>query len=483
MKALIVIEREQDWRHEIPGAAVVSAQSYLTGHAAGGARWERVINLCRLDRPQSTGYYVSLLAEARGQRPLPAARAIEDLCAPPASVPLLGEIEKLVPDGDTSRLEVHSYFGIDPEARHEALSRQLFSLLHVPLARAAFRQRRGRWTLERVKALAPDEVPVEHRAALLRAARRFVSGSARARRLERGRPGIAILHTPGEPLPPSNPEALARFVAAAQALGMRAEIIDRHALARLAEFEALFIRDTTFLDHYTYEFAQRAAALGMVVIDDPESIHQCNNKVYLNELFGRHGIRAPKTLLVHRANVRDVAPTLGLPCVLKEPGGGFCLGVRRARSEAELAETAQAMLAKSDLIVAQEWLPTDFDWRVTVLDRRPLFVCKYFMAPGHWQIHKHEPGRHVEGRSAALSVGEAPADVVNAALRSAHLIGDGLYGVDLKQARGECHVIEINDNPSIEAGNEDGVLKDALYREVMGVFLRRITERREALAA
>ena len=29
---------------------------------------------------------------------------------------------------------------------------------------------------------------------------------------------------------------------------------------------------------------------------------------------------------------------------------------------------------------AQEYLATDFDWRVGVLDRRPLFACKYFMA-------------------------------------------------------------------------------------------------------
>jgi glutathione synthase/RimK-type ligase-like ATP-grasp enzyme len=61
-------------------------------------------------------------------------------------------------------------------------------------------------------------------------------------------------------------------------------------------------------------------------------------------------------------------------------------------------------------------------------------------------------------------------------VRAANLIGDGLYGVDLKQVGRECYVIEVNDNPNIDAGTEDAVLKDALYREVMGVFLRRITE-------
>ena len=35
-----------------------------------------------------------------------------------------------------------------------------------------------------------------------------------------------------------------------------------------------------------------------------------------------------------------------------------------------------------------------------------------------------------------------------------------------------------NDNPNVDAGNEDSVLKDALYREVMGVFLKRIEARK-----
>ena len=43
--------------------------------------------------------------------------------------------------------------------------------------------------------------------------------------------------------------------------------------------------------------------------------------------------------------------------------------------------------------------------------------------------------------------------------------------------------MEVNDNPNIDAGGEDGVLKDALYREIMGVFMRRIRDRRHAQAA
>jgi glutathione synthase/RimK-type ligase-like ATP-grasp enzyme len=66
--------------------------------------------------------------------------------------------------------------------------------------------------------------------------------------------------------------------------------------------------------------------------------------------------------------------------------------------------------------------------------------------------------------------------VLDAALAAANLVGDGLYGVDIKESGGKCYVMEVNDNPNIDAGNEDAVCKDVLYREILGVILRRIRE-------
>jgi glutathione synthase/RimK-type ligase-like ATP-grasp enzyme len=169
---------------------------------------------------------------------------------------------------------------------------------------------------------------------------------------------------------------------------------------------------------------------------------------------------------------------LGLPCILKQPDGAFSLGVAKIESEQQLQEKVGEWLKESELILAQEYLPTEFDWRIGVLDQRPLFICKYYMAPGHWQIIKHEHQRMSEGKTEALSIGEAPDDVVKTAVQAANLMGDGFYGVDLKQVGSQIYIIEINDNPNVDAGNEDAVLGDALYREVMGVFRKRIDQRK-----
>lgn len=57
------------------------------------------------------------------------------------------------------------------------------------------------------------------------------------------------------------------------------------------------------------------------------------------------------------------------------------------------------------------------------------------------------------------------------------LISDGFYGVDLKQAGERVVVIEVNDNPNVDAGIEDAVLGRALYERIMAVFLARMEAR------
>jgi len=482
---LIVVDNPRDWPLDIPGVSVVSARAYLTDPAYGEGRSVKAFNLCRSYRYQSLGYYVSLLAEARGHKPLPRVSTMEDLQSQNLvrllTEDLDGLVQKSLSPIKSDSFELSIYFGRNVASRHDALSHQLFSLLQAPLLRAHFERHRDHWHLRSVRAIAASDIPPPHQDFVVEAATAYFMGHRRrTHKRQPSRFDLAILHDPDNPEQPSNARALQHFEKAAEDVGLQVEFISRTDLARLPEFDALFIRDTTFANHYTYRFSRRATAEGLVVIDDPDSILRCNNKVYLAELLTRHHIPAPRTLMVHRDNVEQIIPNLGLPCVLKQPDSSFSLGVAKVESEQELFEQVNALLQKSELIVAQEFLPTEFDWRVGILDRRPLFVCKYFMAAGHWQIVRREPGRHgyEEGPVQAVAVAEAPEEVVKIALRAANLIGDGLYGVDIKQVGNHCYVIEVNDNPNVDAGNEDGVLKDALYREIMGSFVRRIEARK-----
>jgi glutathione synthase/RimK-type ligase-like ATP-grasp enzyme len=70
--------------------------------------------------------------------------------------------------------------------------------------------------------------------------------------------------------------------------------------------------------------------------------------------------------------------------------------------------------------------------------------------------------------------------VLEAALKATRPIGNGFYGVDVKERNGKGYVIEVNDNPSIDSGVEDKYLGEELYRLIMGEFLRRMENRRRA---
>jgi len=161
--------------------------------------------------------------------------------------------------------------------------------------------------------------------------------------------------------------------------------------------------------------------------------------------------------------------------VLKIPDGAFSVGVKKARDMAELKAIAGDFFARSALILAQEFYPTDFDWRIGVLDGKALFACKYFMSRGHWQIYNHAAnGRVSSGNFTTMAVEEVPKKVLRTAVDATRLIGNGFYGVDLKQRGKDVVIIEVNDNPSVDAGVEDKFLGAALYDQLATEFLRRI---------
>ena len=486
VQVLIVVDNPHNWPLNIPGVEVVASREYVMNSAYGALRAAKVVNLCRSYRYQSLGYYVSLLATARRHKPMPSVTTMQDFTSHSMVRVITDDLEDLLqkslaPLRSTS-FDLYIYFGRTQTKRYAKLSRQLFNLFQAPLLHAHF-IRRNRWHLRHITPMPASAIPDEHRDFVVRAATEHFSGrrSHRRKRIPQ-RYDLAILRDPSETLPPSDKQALQRFVKAADALGLHTEFIERDDYARIAEFDALFIRATTRVNHYTYHFARRAASEGLVVMDDPESILQCCNKVYLAELLHRHKVSIPHTDIVHSNNVNALAHTLDFPCVLKEPDSAFSQGVVKVDSCTEFLAQAQRMLSQSDLIIAQTYIPTPFDWRVGICDQQPLYVCKYYMASHHWQIHRTDrAGRHRFGAVECIAVEDAPRQVVRTAQRAANLIGTGLYGVDVKQVGRQCYVIEINDNPNIDAEMEDSILGDALYRRIMHTFLKRLEHRSTGL--
>lgn len=485
---LLVVDHAADWQVDDPSCAVVDATVFLADPASAHDVPQLVVNLCRSYKYLSVGYYCSLMAQARGQQVIPSVKTINDLSRKAIYTLDTIDLDRVL----TEALDAPGQgpmpveFALDIRFGHtgytplDDLASRIFDLFPVPLMRVEFAHRDDGWHIAAIRAQGGGASGAQGRDACLAALRDFAGLAPRTPALRRYRYRIAVLHDPHEELAPSNPAALARFVAVGRSLGLDVLPIGRHDSGRLAEFDALFIRETTAVNHHTYLFAKKAESEGLVVIDDPGSILRCTNKVYLADLLRLHDVPTPRTFTLQKAGIEErvaLEARIGYPMVMKIPDGAFSRGVVKVSDAAGFERVARDLLRQSALVLVQEYLYTDFDWRIGVINRRPIFASKYYMSKGHWQVAKRDASGKAEfGMALGVPLSEVPHDLLDQALRAANLIGDGLYGVDMKMtARGPV-VIEVNDNPNIDAGHEDCVLGDELYRLVLGEFVRRLDQ-------
>ncbi|ABC23561.1 RimK family protein [Rhodospirillum rubrum] len=468
---------------------IVAPREFISRPALFSAPGTRIINLASDCSYLGLGYYASLLAAARGLKVLPAVAAIVNLNRKSLRQILMRGLNDAldIRMGDLGETEAQPFevfiaFGATPDARFGKLARQVWEAFQFPLMVMTIAPVAGGsgWQIQDIEPRSAKDLPEDRESF-------FQEQLAKALKDEWKPPkprkapkwSLAVLYNREDPLPPSTAPTLRKLSRAAARAGVEVEVIGKKDLPRLAEFDALFIRETTNVNHHTFTFARTAEENGMPVIDDSLSILRCTNKVYLAELLAANNLPTPETRVIDRQRLKTVERYLSYPIVLKIPDGSFSRGVVKVEDRAALLDVGHKLLGSSDLILAQEFVPTAFDWRVGVLNGQPLFVCQYLMSRKHWQIVNHNANGKTElGSCKTLDIDQAPHEVIALALRAANLMGNGLYGVDIKQTEKGCLVIEVNDNPNIDTGIEDQVLKGALYDTLIGEFVRRLEEAR-----
>jgi len=486
---IIVVDKVQDWTAFYPSENVISVQDYLSQPSSSVNTVTQVVNLCRSYKYLTNGYYCSLLAEARNHKVIPSVRSINDLSNKSLyslDISNLNQLlEKALHDRiqDSDSLSLKLMFGMTDVPELENLGRQLFELFPCPILVLTLKKR-DRWLIESIKPGVLNTLNSAEEDLFAEALEKFNRAIWRKPRSKKKmRYDLAMLADENEKLPPSDKAALKKFISVGKHLGINVELIGKKDYLRLAEFDGLFIRETTAIDNHTYRFAKRAESEDMVVIDDPQSILRCTNKIFLADLLSANGIPIPATQILSKDRIKqDVATAierLGFPMVLKIPDGSFSRGVVKVENETALQENLSTLFKQSALVLAQAYVYTEYDWRIGIINKKPIYACKYFMSRGHWQIYKHSgDGKVQSGEYQTLPVYEVPKKILDVATRAANLIGDGLYGVDIKQVGDSGVVIEVNDNPNIDSGVESAFLKDDLYRIILEEFIRRLERKR-----
>ena len=485
-KFYVVVDNLEDWSPYHPSQDVITFNEYLHRTRKTDSNRVRIIVLSRRYKYLSTGYYCALLAEARGHHVLPSVRTLSDLGRKDLAVLQLGDMKKslarLQPVFDRDYRVFRCWFGTCIEPELAPIARVVFERFPCPILEIELRYKKS-WQIKSIKPVSLNKLESEEeQTAFAETFERFSNKIWRKPKTRKTyRYDLAILIDPNEEMPPSDAKALRRFVSAANQLGISADLIEKNDYMRLAEYDGLFIRETTMVNHHTYRFAKKAEAEGMVSIDDSTSILRCTNKIYLADLLQTHNIPTPRTEIINDTSKKallDLVEIIGFPMVLKIPDGSFSRGVVKVDDLSQLKEQCRVLMKKSALLLAQEFIFTGYDWRIGVLNNKPLFACRYYMVDDHWQIYQHEGGLVKSGGFDTLPTFEAPKPVLDVAIKATSLIGNGFYGVDIKQSENRVVVIEVNDNPSIEIGVEDKYLGDQLYLEIMQEFLNRMAARR-----
>jgi glutathione synthase/RimK-type ligase-like ATP-grasp enzyme len=479
---VILVDTPKDFPNADTPHKVITTKDYLARPGLFRGQRPKIVNLSRSFNYQTRGYYCSLLAEARGHRIIPSVETMVDLGARQLYAQALPELDDTLAKALAAaqnkdmpgRLLV--YFGEVGDHRFDKFGRLLFDWFRCPVLEVTIettdRPQIKRLAPVPVTKLTPAELNAFHEALHSHTSREWRDGKARTP----ARYTFATLVDPNEALAPSEISSLRYWAKIAEKMGVEVEPITKKDLAKLANYDALFIRETTSISNHTYRFARRAQQEGMPVIDDPLSMIRCTNKVYLNELMAYNKVPVPPTVMIASpADFELAADTLGFPLVLKIPDSSFSRGVKKVSSLDELKKLATTWLEDSDLLIAQKFLPTEYDWRVGVLGGQPLFAVHYLMVKKHWQIVNHDrAGKPLQGGIKTFTLKETPPLVVETAVKAARCIGDGLYGVDLKETKDGVFIIEVNDNPNLDHGWEDSGEKDEVWVRLTQWFLDRL---------
>ncbi len=271
----------------------------------------------------------------------------------------------------------------------------------------------------------------------------------------------------------SERSALLNFKSTAKSMGHAFEFITKSEIPKILEYDALFIRAVTDPSNSAYIASRLAEQYGLRVIDDPHSIRTCSNKAILHDIFMKNNIPSPRSILFtgdYSCEALDeIRNTLGFPVVIKTPYTRFSSHVEKAKNEEEFVKISRHLLRKTKVLVLQEYIHSSFDWRVGILRNEVLYLCKYCIPQGGWKVKSKINGKNVWGETIAVSRDSISPELKELCIRLSGCVGDGLYGLDVKETSDGYKVIEINDNPSIYEGYEDAVDKDIYERIIIAL--------------
>jgi [lysine-biosynthesis-protein LysW]--L-2-aminoadipate ligase len=188
-----------------------------------------------------------------------------------------------------------------------------------------------------------------------------------------------------------------------------------------------------------FEVSRWCAAVGLPVLNSPETLATCDNKIATTLALHRAGIAVPRTVVaLDAAAGAKAAGEVGLPVVTKPVNGSWGRGVARL-SDADAVEALFALRGQlcspaQKLAYVQEFV-AGRDLRVLVVGGHA--IAAIVREADHWVRNT--------ARGAQARPYELDPDLAALAERCAEAVGGGVLGVDLLETdSGQRLVLEVN---------------------------------------
>jgi|TARA_Y100000034_G_C6872919_1_gene398795 ribosomal protein S6--L-glutamate ligase len=216
---------------------------------------------------------------------------------------------------------------------------------------------------------------------------------------------------------------------------------------------------------------------GLCLVNDRECVETCSDKYRTYVRLSDFGITQPKTILIpNQYNIEKAIDTLDkkYPIILKTLKGSKGVGVMYIESERSLAAVIQLLYQQdeyADLLI-QEYIKTDYDVRVMVLDGKVLGAMRRDVATGDFRSNFSRGGKPSKFKLTDLE--EEQTILAAKAVNGLWTAVDFIPSKDRKKL--PPYILEVNYSPGTEGIEE--TLKKNIVKEVLQHFRKRRTRRR-----
>lgn len=226
-------------------------------------------------------------------------------------------------------------------------------------------------------------------------------------------------------------------------------------------YDAVIPRIGASISFYGAAVVRQFEMMGTFCVNESVAITRSRDKLRSLQLLSRKGIGLPRTGFASKPDdIKDLIKNVGgAPVVIKLLEGTQGIGVVLAETQKAAESTIEAFMGIRVNILVQEFIKEagGADIRCFVVGKKVVAAMKRQAPEGEFRSNLHRGG--------SAEIVKLTKEERETALNAAKVMGLGVCGVDILQAKGGPVVMEVNSSPGLEG------IESATGKDVAGIII------------